>query len=172
MQVTRTSSSTSVTIQNVLQGSGSFASEYTNIFRIFLFLLCALDKPEIKYGASRDILSWTNHETEMRCEAEGVPLPDITWSHGDGKVVSFTQHNSRVSTNKLTPKDLEDFGSYECTACNLLGSTKQIITIVMLGKFDAHRGIETTTTTAAATATTPITMTMTPASKLYTTIIP
>ena len=111
----------------------------------------------------------------MRCEAEGMPLPDITWSHGDSKEVSFTQHNSRVSIRKLTPKDQEDFGSYECIASNLLGSTKQIITIVMLGKLHTRRGREITTLTAAAVAaTTPITTTRTHRNCYiaYTTIIP
>ena len=63
-----------------------------------------------------------------------MPLPDISWSHG-GEVTSFAQYKSRVSTFKFTPKEQKDFRSYECTASNLLGSTKQKITIVMLGKF-------------------------------------
>ena len=79
-----------------------------------------------------------------------MPLPDITWSH-DGGVTSFTQHKSRVSTFKFTPKEQEDFGSYECTASNLLGSTKQIIIIVMLGKFHPCRGMKTTATTTTMT---------------------
>lgn len=91
-------------------------------------------------------MSWINHETEVRCEAKGVPLPDIKWNH-DGEVRSFTQYKSRVSTLKFTPKEQEDFGSYECTARNLLGSTKQIITIVMLGKFHPRRGMKPTATT-------------------------
>ena len=79
-----------------------------------------------------------------------MPLPDITWSHDD-EVKSFTQYKSRVSTLKFTPKEQEDFGSYECTASNLLGSTKQIITIVMLGKFHPRRVMKTTTTTTTMT---------------------
>ena len=152
----------------------SLPANIPTFFESFFLLPCALDKPEIKDGASKDILSWTNHETEMRCEAEGVPLPDITWSR-DGKVVSFTQHNSRVSIYKLTPKDQEDFGFYECTASNLLGSTKQIITIIMLGKLHTRRGMEITTSTAAAVAaTTPTTTTKTHRNcyVAYTTIIP
>lgn len=79
-----------------------------------------------------------------------MPLPDITWSHDD-EVTSFTQHKSRVSTFKFTPKEQEEFASYECTASNLLGSTKQKITIVMLGKFHPRRGIKTTATTTTMT---------------------
>ena len=75
-----------------------------------------------------------------------MPWPDITWSH-DGEVRSFTQYKSGVSTLKFTPTEQGDFGSYECTASNLLGFTKQIITIVMLGKFHPRRGMKPTATT-------------------------
>ena len=102
---------------------------YLSCFR----LLC-LDKPEIKEGASaQNIMSWINHKTEIMCEAEGVPVPEITWSR-KGTVTSSKEFSSRVSTLTFTPQELRDFGAYVCQARNLLGSMEKRIIIEMLGK--------------------------------------
>ena len=93
----------------------------------------ALDKPEIKEGTSKEMVSWINHKTEITCEAEGVPLPDIIWDR-DGTVISSKEFHSRFSTLTFTPQEASDFGDYVCKATNLLGLTEKIITIEMLGK--------------------------------------
>ena len=80
------------------------------------------------------MVSWINHETDLICEADGIPVPDIVWSR-EGMVTSSAQLQSRVSTLRFIPREQSDFGNYICTARNLLGSTKKTIAIKMLGKF-------------------------------------
>lgn len=89
-------------------------------------------KPEIKEGASaQNIMSWINHKTEIMCEAEGVPVPEITWSR-KGTVTSSKEFSSRVSTLTFTPQEPRDFGAYVCQARNLLGSMEKRTIIEML----------------------------------------
>ncbi|KAL9964707.1 hypothetical protein ACROYT_G028383 [Oculina patagonica] len=85
-------------------------------------------KPEIKDNVRTKVNSWINHETKVTCEAEGVPTPDVTWTR-NGVVVSSIQSKPGVKELKFTPEGANDFGDYECTAKNPLGSTKKIISI-------------------------------------------
>lgn len=78
-------------------------------------------------------MSWKNHETEITCTAEGIPVPEITWIH-NGEELSSTQLQNRVSRLTLTPHEAEDFGLYVCIAKNILGTTKMNITVKQLGK--------------------------------------
>ncbi|XP_068686464.1 hemicentin-2-like isoform X2 [Montipora foliosa] len=93
-------------------------------------------KPEMKNNNTMEIWTWIDHETDVHCEARGVPLPDITWSR-DGTVSSIVQSQSRVSTLKFTPKTSDDFGSLACTATNLMGSTTQRVILNMLAEPEA-----------------------------------
>jgi len=88
-------------------------------------------KPEIKGGTSVEITSWINQETEVICEVEGVPVPEITWSR-DGTVTSSIQFRSRISTIKFTPQEAKDFGDYVCKGKNVLGAAKKTITVKQL----------------------------------------
>ena len=69
----------------------------------------------------------------MTCQAEGIPTPHITWTRND-ITISPLKSQTGVREIKITPKDVNDFGDYVCTAKNLLGSTQQIITIKEIGK--------------------------------------
>lgn len=90
------------------------------------------DKPEIK-GGPTIIKSWISHETEVKCEAEGFPAPEIVWSR-KGKVTSSTTPYSCVSTLKFTPEEKNEFGILLCSAKNLLGTAKKNVTVKQLGK--------------------------------------
>ena len=79
------------------------------------------------------IKSWISHETEVNCEAEGFPAPEIVWSR-KGKVTSSTTPNSCLSTLKFTPEEKNEFGILLCSAKNLLGTAKKIVTVKQLGK--------------------------------------
>lgn len=103
------------------------------IVNILLFMLYFIsDKPEMKSGSSV-IKSWINHETEVTCEAEGVPAPEIIWTR-NGTVTSSTTIYSRISTLQFTPQEKNEFGILLCTAKNLLGIAKRNITVKQLGK--------------------------------------
>ena len=91
-----------------------------------------IDKPVIKDSVRMKINSWINHETNVTCEAEGFPIPDVTWTR-NGIAVSFVQSEPGVKELSFTPEDANDFGDYVCTAKNFLGSTKKIVTINELG---------------------------------------
>lgn len=83
------------------------------------------------------IKSWINHDTEVTCEAEGFPAPEIVWSR-KGTVTSSTTLNSCVSTLKFTPEEKDEFGILLCSAKNLLGTGKKNITVKQLGKKAFH----------------------------------
>ena len=65
-----------------------------------------LDKPEIvdrSEATTHNVMSWIGRETNITCEVEGVPLPEIIWTR-DGKMASSKTLNRRVSTLTFTPK--------------------------------------------------------------------
>ena len=92
----------------------------------------ASDKPEIKDGPTV-IKSWISHETDVTCEAEGFPAPEIVWSR-KGTITSSTTLYSCLSTLKFTPEEKNEFGILLCSAKNLLGTAKKNITVKQLGK--------------------------------------
>lgn len=107
------------------------------IFHYMYFLLSfSSDKPEMRDGPSV-VKSWINHETEVTCEAEGFPAPEIFWSR-KGTVTSSTTLNSCVSSLKFTPEEKDEFGILLCSAKNLLGTGKKSITVKQLGKKAFH----------------------------------
>ena len=96
-----------------------------------------LDKPEIvnrSEATTHNVMSWIGRETNITCEVEGVPLPEIIWTR-DGKVASSKKLNRRVSTLTFTPKRESDFGAYLCKASNFLGVARKVINVEILGKF-------------------------------------
>lgn len=98
----------------------------------FLNVYFPSDKPEIKDGLTV-IKSWISHETEVKCEAEGFPAPEIVWSR-KGRVTSSTTLNTCLSTLKFTPEEKNEFGILLCSAKNLLGTAKKNVTVKQLGK--------------------------------------
>ena len=103
---------------------------------MYFLLSFSSDKPEMRDGLSV-IKSWINHDTEVTCEAEGFPAPEIVWSR-KGTVTSSTTLNSCVSTLKFTPEEKDEFGILLCSAKNLLGTGKKNITVKQLGKKAFH----------------------------------
>ncbi|KAI4487248.1 hypothetical protein M0804_005397 [Polistes exclamans] len=72
-----------------------------------------------------EIINAAEDETvEFRCEASGVPEPDIKWIH-NGKPISEAPPNERrkVTTNSIIIEKLKkkDTGNYGCNATNSLG---------------------------------------------------
>ncbi|GLV37958.1 Neuroglian [Carabus blaptoides fortunei] len=74
-------------------------------------------EPQIKIAAEDETV-------EFKCEASGVPEPQIKWIH-NGKPISEAPPNPRrkVSTNSIVIENLErtDIGNYGCNASNSLG---------------------------------------------------
>lgn len=74
-------------------------------------------EPQIKNAAEDETV-------EFKCEASGVPEPQIKWIH-NGKPISEAPPNPRrkVSTNSIVIEKLRknDTGNYGCNATNSLG---------------------------------------------------
>lgn len=74
---------------------------------------------------------------EFRCEASGVPEPEIKWIH-NGKPISEAPANPRrkVSKNRIIIERLQknDTGNYGCNATNSLGYVYKDVYVNVLGK--------------------------------------
>lgn len=75
---------------------------------------------------------------ELKCEASGVPEPQIKWIH-NGVPISDSPSNSRrkVTPNSIVIEHLikNDTGNYGCNATNSLGYVYKDVYINVLGKF-------------------------------------
>lgn len=72
-----------------------------------------------------EIINAAEDETvEFRCEASGVPEPEIRWIH-NGRPIAESPHNPRrtMDNGRIILKNLkkEDTGNYGCNATNSLG---------------------------------------------------
>lgn len=96
--------------------------------------ILSTDRPKIR-SWFQNVNSWINHATKLTCQAEGVPLPDISWSRSGTTNQKAINHTHVVSDLLVIPRNANDFGTYTCTATNILGSHKQSISLVQLSKF-------------------------------------
>ena len=99
----------------------------------FLYPL-STDRPTMR-NWSQNVDSWINYTTKLTCQAEGVPLPDISWSRSGTTNQKAINHTHVVGDLLIIPRNANDFGTYTCTATNILGSHKQSISLVQLSKF-------------------------------------
>lgn len=74
----------------------------------------------------------------FRCEASGVPEPQIKWIH-NGKPIQEAPPNPRrkVSSNKIVIEQLtmKDTGNYGCNATNSYGYVYKDVYVNVLGLF-------------------------------------
>ncbi|KAG8240341.1 hypothetical protein J437_LFUL000816 [Ladona fulva] len=88
-------------------------------------------EPEIINAAEEESVTF-------RCEASGVPEPQISWIH-NGKPIEEAPHNPRrkVTPNSITIDRLvkKDTGNYGCNATNSLGYVYKDVYVNVLGKF-------------------------------------
>lgn len=86
-------------------------------------------EPEIQNAAEGE-------DVELKCEASGIPPPEIKWIH-NGKPIAEAPPNSRriVSSNSIVIKSLikKDTGNYGCNATNSLGYVYKDVYINVLG---------------------------------------
>lgn len=77
--------------------------------------------------------SYIGKETVLSCEMEGKPPPIITWSLNPVNA-TITVNGPRVTSSlQFIVKSSKDFGDYECTGMNILGSAAVTITVARAG---------------------------------------
>ena len=80
----------------------------------------------IRVGQPLSVLSGT--KVSIECPVSGVPIPDVTWSRQDGRVIAY---GSLLSINSVTTGDS---GVYRCKALNLAGDVVASSTVNVTGK--------------------------------------
>ena len=96
---------------------------YCKLILVYVFLVV----PEITQGpdtAARRL----DEDVIFSCTATGVPLPDITWSDPDMTDIQVQTNDdmviddTRQSEITVSGLQIDDFGTYTCTATNEFGS--------------------------------------------------
>lgn len=99
-----------------------------------LLLLIITDKPEMPSPLKRSTSSWKGKQAVLACEANGNPVPTITWSR-PGSVQNTVIDERTVKSNLgVTLTSSSSFGSYFCNAQNSVGSMASEINVIELGK--------------------------------------
>ena len=105
---------------------------------LFLFLKQILisDKPYINKTATTDplIKSWINHTTTLKCAVDANPSANFTWLKHGQPILAGVNFMHDMSTLRLIPKTMGDFGLYSCKAENEKGSMVYNITVERLCK--------------------------------------
>lgn len=81
--------------------------------------------PSIEQGLYNTTLSLLKGKTiQLKCPAHGLPFPNITWSKDNHPIPP--NHRTRLllsdTTLEISMAQIEDTGSYQCTALNQAGS--------------------------------------------------
>ena len=76
--------------------------------------------------------SWIGERVSLHCEADGVPLPIITWKKPDESAINSVQ--AANSTVEVLMQSDRDFGNYTCEAANGVGADKRKVHVKQLSK--------------------------------------
>ena len=98
--------------------------------------------PPVIEGGTQQVTAVTGARTFLRCEAQGLPSPDVVWTK-DGLPLStsppslgplrFRQHP--VGSLDFSYVETSDAGKYKCIASNAAGSASRKIELIIHGKF-------------------------------------
>ena len=64
--------------------------------------------------------SWVGQTITLKCVADGVPMPTLTWRKPDGTEVNTV--TALENTKDVKMESDKDFGNYTCHATNGLGA--------------------------------------------------
>ena len=76
--------------------------------------------------------SWIGERISLQCEADGVPLPNITWKKPDESPINSVQ--AAKSTVEVLMQSDADFGNYTCEAANGVGADTRKVYVKQLSK--------------------------------------
>ena len=103
----------------------SFEENYKRLFRYLSGIFYSLEPPSISNGANRTLDVEKGDDVPLHCDANGDPIPLVTWRK-DGRIL--VQSNTTTSIF-ITNIELRDAGTYVCTAKNRAGSVSQSILV-------------------------------------------
>ena len=76
--------------------------------------------------------SWIGERVSLQCEADGVPLPIITWKKPDESNINSVR--AAKSTVEVLMQSDTDFGNYTCEAVNDVGADTRKVYVKQLSK--------------------------------------
>ena len=76
--------------------------------------------------------SWVGERVSLQCEADGVPLPNITWKKPDESPIKSIQ--AAKNTIEVLMQSDRDFGNYTCEAENDEGADTRKVYVKQLSK--------------------------------------
>ena len=88
-------------------------------------ILIFLEPPTISNGANRTQDVEEGDDVLLHCDANGDPIPLVTWKK-DGQIL---QQSNTTTSILITNIELRDAGTYVCTAKNSSGSFSQSILV-------------------------------------------
>lgn len=99
---------------------------HINVSRTTVRSLDGREPVTIRVGQPLSVLSGT--KVSIECPVSGVPVPSVTWSRQDGRVIAY---GSLLFINSVTTGDS---GVYRCKALNLAGEDVARSTVNVTGK--------------------------------------
>ena len=91
--------------------------------------------PEIEDGPT-EVQATVRTRTQLLCLALGLPAPTVTWTKND-QHISPTGPNYRMhrtGTLEFSSVNVEDTGSYTCTASNEAGNASRTVNLKVQGE--------------------------------------
>lgn len=87
-------------------------------------------QPKITVRSPSKITLSEGNVLYLKCQAEGVPTPLVTWRR-NGQVIQRRTND----TNLIRENANEDYdGEYECQASNSVGSDSYLVEVIVKGK--------------------------------------
>ncbi|XP_053285013.1 leucine-rich repeat, immunoglobulin-like domain and transmembrane domain-containing protein 3a [Pleuronectes platessa] len=125
----------------------------------YLFQRVELDncvKPIVMTSATK-ITSYLGSNVLLRCDATGMPTPNLYWARAEGSPVNNTVQESPgdgikwsiMSLHGILPKDA---GNYSCKATNVAGSAEATISLSVAGTISTTMPPERQSTETAPTS--------------------
>ena len=79
------------------------------------------------------------HSVQLNCTFNGLPVPTITWTSPNGRILVFQSNSINNSTYITIPSlVLEDSGTYTCSGDNSIGVSSASIHLTVQGTLSAY----------------------------------
>jgi uncharacterized protein YodC (DUF2158 family) len=96
-----------------------------------------IDKPTFDRAlSSNNISSWNGNTMTLKCFADVLPAPNITWYKPGGQQITsgVTTITNGSQMTITTIEESTDYGLYKCKAKNVAGNDEHLIRVTQLCK--------------------------------------